>query len=163
MIFSLNSFGAHKYHTSFTNIDYNKQKKLLEITIKVFSHDLMPTLNKRLGKRIDLENTKDIDKILERYLTENFILKTRSNEIKNFKWIGKELETEVVRFYIEIPFDGDMEGATIKNSMFFESFAEQVNLIHINYQDKKADLVFKVGDKFKTIVRNNKKVSRSSH
>ncbi len=163
IVFAVNSFGKHKYHTSFTRIDYNKQEKLLEISIKVFSHDLLPTLNKRLGKRIDLENTKNIDRILENYLAENFVFKTKSNKRKTFKWIGKELETEVIRFYIEIPFDEEIEGATIKNSMFFESFAEQVNLVHIRYQGKKSDLAFKVGDNFKTIVANKLKKGKLGH
>jgi hypothetical protein len=149
MAFSVN--GKHKYHTSLTRIDHNQTENLLEITIKVFAHDLLPTLNKRLSKKIDLENTPDIDQILQNYLAEKFVLKTRSGEEKKFQWVGKELETEVIRFYLQIPFEGELEGAEIKNTMFFESFREQVNLISVYYQKKKSDLVFKVGDKFKTI------------
>ncbi len=158
LIFAANSlaYGKHKYHTSFTRIDYNKQENLLEITIKVFAHDLLPTLEKRLKTAIDLENTKDIDKILQKYLAEKFVFKTKSGEIKNFRWIGKELETEVIMFYVEIPFEGNLEGTELKNSLFFESFREQVNLVSIHDQDKKADLIFKVGDDFKKIVHNTK-------
>ncbi len=154
-IFAFSS--KHKYHTSFTRIDHNKEEKLLEISIKVFAHDLLPTLNRKLGKQIDLENTKDIDEILSNYLVENFVLKTKEGKDLKLKWLGKELETEVIRFYIEIPFEGNFEGTEIKNTMFFESFAEQVNLVSIRYGDKKADLVFKVGNSFKTIEENKKK------
>lgn len=156
---AVNSFayGKHKYHTSFTTVDYNTEEKLLEISIKVFEHDLLPTLEKRLKKTIDLESTKDIDRILENYLIEKFVFKTKSNQIKKFRWIGKELEADVILFYIEIPFDEELEGAELKNSMFFESFREQVNLIHFKYQDEKADLMFKVGDSFKKIIHNDSK------
>ena len=147
----------HKYHTSFTRIDYNKETKSLEVSIKVFAHDLLPTLNKRLGTKVDLENTKNIDKILQDYLAEKFVFKTNTGEAIHFKWVGKELETEIIRFYIEIPFNGELENAEIKNTMFFETFARQVNLISIYYGDKKSDLAFKVGDKFKTIENNKKK------
>ncbi len=157
MIFAFN--GKHKYHTSFTRIDYNTEEKLLEVSIKVFTHDLIPTLEKRLGKRIDLETTKDVDLILQQYLAEKFVLKTKSGETKSFKWIGKELEPEVILFYLEFPFEDDLEGAEIKNTMFFESFAKQVNLISIHFGDKQSDLVFKVGDKFKTII-NNKEIKK---
>ena len=152
-MFAVNSFvyGKHEYHTSFTTIDYDVKENLLEISIQVFAHDLLPTLERKYKKRIDLENTKDIDRILESYLAEKFIFKTKSDEVKKFKWIGKELETEVVRFYVEIPFDEELEDSELQNSMFFETFKEQVNLVHFNYQDKKADLVFKVGDSFKKI------------
>lgn len=153
-IFILNAFAIHKYHTSLTRIDYNAEEKLLEVSIKVFSDDLLQTLEKRQKKKVDLETTKDIDQILQNYLAEKFILKTKSGDTKSFKWIGKELETDEVHFYLEIPFEGDLEGAEIKNTLFFEKFREQVNLVHINYQDKKSNLVFKIGDKFKTITEN---------
>lgn len=146
--------GKHTYHTSFTRIDYNKQENLLEISIKVFAHDLLPTLEKRTGKNVDLENTKNIDEILQKYLAERFILKTKSGEVKNFKWVGKELEAEVILFYMEIPFDGELEGAELKNGLFFENFKEQINLVSIHNEDNKADLVFKVGDGFK-VIKNN--------
>ncbi|MGI8542625.1 MAG: DUF6702 family protein [Aridibacter sp.] len=150
------AYGKHKYHTSFTRVDYNTQENLLEISIKVFAHDLLPSLEKQHKQKIDLENTKDIDKILEDYLAEKFVFKTKSNQIKQFKWIGKELETEVILFYIEIPFDEELEGAELKNTLFFENFREQVNLVHFKYEDKKADLMFKVGDSFKKITHNTK-------
>lgn len=149
--------GKHKYHTSFTRIDYNKEAKSLEISIKVFAHDLLPTLNNKLGKKVDLESTENIDKILQDYLTEKFTFKTKLGEAKSLKWVGKELETDVIRFYIEIPFEGDLEGAEIRNTMFFETFARQVNLISIYFGEKKAGLVFKVGDSFKTIIETQKK------
>ncbi|MGI8668800.1 MAG: DUF6702 family protein [Aridibacter sp.] len=158
LMLAVNSFAAskHEYHTTFTTIDYNTEENLLEISIQVFAHDLLPNLERKYKKGIDLENTKDVDQILENYLAEKFVFKTKSNQIKKFKWIGKELETEVVRFYVEIPFDEELEGAEMQNTLFFESFREQVNLVHFKYQDKKADLVFKVGDSFKKITHNIK-------
>ncbi len=152
----------HTYHTSFTRIDYNLQEKLLEISVKVFAHDLLPTLEKRTGKSVNLENTKDIDEILQKYLAEKFVLKTKSGEVKNLKWVGKELEPEVILFYLEIPFDEELEGAELQNSLFFENFKQQINLVSIHNVDAKADLVFKVGDGFKVIKNNaqKQKVSR---
>lgn len=149
-----NSNSRHTYHTSFTRIDYNRQEKLLEITIKVFAHDLMPTLKKRFGMATDLETTKDIDQILQKYLAEKFVFKTKSGELKKLNWIGKELEPELVFFYVEIPFEEDLEGAELKNSLFFETFSEQVNLINIRDGKNKADLAFKIGDEFKKISKN---------
>lgn len=155
--FAANLASKHQYHTSFTRIDYNKEEKLLEVSIKVFVHDLLPTLEKKYRQNIDLENTKNIDEILKSYLEERFVFKDENNQIKPFKWIGKELETEVVVLYVEIPFDGNLEKTEIKNTLFFEKFARQVNLITIHYFEKQSDLVFKAGDNFKKITSNIKK------
>jgi hypothetical protein len=156
MIFVFDISARHKYHTSFTRIDYNRQEKLLEISIKVFAHDLVPALEKRLGKRVDLES-EGIDRIIENYLAEKFVLRTKTNETKSFRWLGKEWEADVIYFYVEIPFEGELAGAQLKNTLFFEKFREQVNLIHIRDGDKKADLVFKVGESFKPVTVSEKK------
>jgi len=42
----------------------------------------------------------------------------------------------------------------LKNTLFFESQPEQINLVVCRYEGKKADLMFKVGDKVKEIAEN---------
>jgi hypothetical protein len=48
----------------------------------------------------------------------------------------------------------NLEGFRLKNTLFFESFPEQTNLVVCRYDGKKADLMFKVGDKTKEITEN---------
>lgn len=141
----------HKYHTSLTRMDYNAKDKLIEITIQLFTHDLLPVLERQTKNKIDLEKTPDIDKILFAYLSENFILKGEKDEIKPLKWIGKEVKVDLAYVYVEIPFEGNFENLKLNNSIFFESFAEQANLVVFRFNGEKSDLYFKVGDKFKEI------------
>ncbi|MGC2237884.1 MAG: DUF6702 family protein [Pyrinomonadaceae bacterium] len=142
---------AHRYHTSLTRMDYNEKEKLVEITIQLFTHDLVPVLEKRTKKSIELEKTPDIDKIILEYLSQNFILKNRKGEAQTLKWVGKELEVDTAYVYVEIPMPESPEGATLQNTIFFESFAEQTNLVTSRFDAKKSDLLFVAGDKFKEI------------
>ena len=142
---------AHRYHTSLTRIDYNAKEKLVEITIQLFTHDLVPVLEKRTNKSIDLEKTSDIDKILLEYLDQNFVLKNTKGEAQKLNWVGKEFETDTAYIYVEIPFSETLEGASLQNTIFFESFNEQTNLVNLRFDDKKADLLFVAGDRFKEI------------
>lgn len=150
---SVNSFSSsrHNYHTSLTRMDYNSKDKLIEITVQLFTHDLVNVLEQQTGKRIDLEKTPDIDKILLSYLNENFILRKEKEFALKFNWVGKELKTDLLYVYVEVPFDEGFENLELKNSIFFESFKEQVNLIVFRFYEEKADLMFKVGDNFKKI------------
>ncbi|CAN5170439.1 hypothetical protein BH20ACI1_BH20ACI1_18710 [soil metagenome] len=141
----------HTYHTTLTRIDYNQKEKLAEISIQMFPHDLVPLLEKRAKKNIDLEKTSDIDSIILKYLSENFILKDKQGEIKKIVWVGKEIQADTIFVYIEIPLENDFDGFNLQNTLFFESFPEQVNLVITRINQRKADLVFKVGDKFKQI------------
>jgi hypothetical protein len=142
---------AHRYHTSLTRLDYNEREKLVEITIQLFTHDLVPVLEKRTGKQIDLEKTAEIDKIMLEYLAQNFVLKNNKGEIQKLRWVGKELEVDTAYVYVEIPSTESLEGAMLQNTIFFESFAEQTNLVSARFDGQKVDLLFVAGDKFKDI------------
>ncbi len=145
---------AHRYHTTLTRIDYNEKEKIFEISIKLFTHDLEPLLEKRGGKRIDLEKSAEADKLIFDYLNENFVLSDKSGAAKKLKWIGKEFDVDTVEVYLETDAAETLEGYKLKNTLFFESYPEQANIVVCRYSDVKADLLFKVGDKTKEIVAN---------
>lgn len=73
---------AHTFHTSLTRVEYNKQEELVEITIQLFTHDLIKTLRRRTGRNIVPDKTKDIEKLTLDYVRERFILKNGKGEIK---------------------------------------------------------------------------------
>jgi len=158
LVASSNSFAnAHRYHTSLTRMDYNAKEKLVEVSIQLFAHDLVPVLEKYAKKRIDLEKTPDVDKFIFDYLNQNFILKDKNGEAKKLVWVGKELNVDKAFVYIEIPAEESLEGFSLQNTVFFESFSEQTNLVTARSNKKKSDLLFKVGDKFKEIKMRNEK------
>ena len=142
---------AHRYHTSLTRMDYNPKEKTVEVSIQLFTHDLVPLLEQKNGKRVDLQKTPGVDKLLLDYLSENFILRDEKGEAKKIKWVGKEVEVETAQVYFEFASDKSPDGFSLQNTIFFESFPEQTNLVIARFDGKKSDLLFKVGDKFKEI------------
>ena len=158
LFFILNLAGSvcpsalHTYHTTLTRMNYNQNEKLVEVTIQLFTHDLIPTLEKRIKKQIDLEKTPDIDKSILKYLDENFVLKDKRGEKKHLVWVGKEIKADTVFVFVEIASSQDFfENYSLQNTLFFESFPEQTNFVIARFDEKKADLLFKAGDKFKVI------------
>lgn len=143
--------GKHTFHTSLTRMDYNAKDKNIEISIQLFTHDLISVLEKQNKISIDLENTKNIDDLILKYLENNLILKDKRGELKKLTWVGKEVTVDAVYVYVETVSDDDWSGFTMQNSIFFESFSQQTNLVLAKYGEKKADLLFKPGDKFKEI------------
>jgi hypothetical protein len=149
--YSFFTIEAHTFHTSLTRMDYNAENKTVEVSIQLFTHDLTKTLEKQTGKRIDLQETKDVDKLITAYLKEHFILRNSKDEIAEINWIGKEFASDTIWVYLEIPFNESPEGKSLQNSIFFESFSEQTNLVICKFDNKKADLLYKVGEKIKEI------------
>ena len=142
---------AHNYHTSLTRMDFNSEKKILEIEINLFNHDLEKVLGRANKTRIDLEKTNGIDRIILEYLEKNFVVKNKNAEILKLKWIGKELKVDQTTVFVEIEQIENLEGFTLLNTIFFESFSKQVNLIVLHSGENKAFLSFKVGDKSKEL------------
>ncbi len=141
---------AHNYHTSLARMDYNAEKKLFEVSVQLFTHDLQPVLEKRLKKRVDLEKTPGIDREIEKYLSERFVMRDRAGERAAIQWAGREFEHDTVYVYFEMPLEPEkLSGSSLENTIFFESFAEQTNLVVVRYGDKKVDLLYKAGDRFK--------------
>ena len=103
-----------------------------------------------------MKKTPEIDKYILKYLDENFILKDNNGEPKRIVWVGKEIKADTVFVYFEIPLTEDFGGYKLQNTLFFESFPEQTNLVIARFSDKKVDLLFKTGDVFKEIRETDK-------
>ena len=140
---------AHTYHTSLARMDYNEKEKTIEISIQLFIHDVVPMLERRLKKRVDIEKTSEVDGELFKYLEETFVFQNKKGETQNLNWVGKEFENDVVYVYLEIPVAESPEGAKLQNTIFFESFPQQTNYVIVQFGKKKSDLLYKSGDKFK--------------
>ena len=151
---------AHTYHTSLTRIDFNQKTKSLEIEINLFNHDLEKVLEAKNKKRIDFEKSKDFDKLVFDYLSENFIITDEKKSLKKMVWVGKEIEVDLTTVFVEITEIEDFNNLKLQNKIFFESFAEQVNLVTLHTEDKKYDLAFKVGDDFKNFVSEKPQIQR---
>lgn len=149
--FGLLSAEAHTYHTSLTRMDYNPEDKTIEISIQLFIHDTAPMLERRLKKRVDIEKTAEVDGEIFKYLEENFVLQNKKGEKMRLKWVGKEFENDVVYVYLEVPFGEETSGAKLQNTLFFESFPQQTNMVIARFGEKKIDLLYKAGDKFKEL------------
>ncbi len=132
-------------------MDYNATDKNIEISIQLFIHDAVPMLERRLKKRVDIDKTAEVDGEILKYLGENFVLQNKKGDAQKLKWVGKEFENDVVFVHLEIPFEASFEGVKLQNTIFFESFAEQTNLVIARFGEKKANLLFKSGDRFKEL------------
>lgn len=132
-------------------MDYNAKDKIIETSMQLFTHDLVPVLEAKNGKHIDLIKTADIDKLIYNYLSENFKLTDENGMVKTYKMIGKELDVDTVWVYLEIPAEKSPENLSLQDTIFFDNFPEQTNLVTAHFDDKKVDLLYKVGERIKKI------------
>jgi hypothetical protein len=150
---------AHTFHTSLMSIEYNRQQQLLEISVQVFTHDLENILTRRERRNIRLDKTPDAERLTFAYLQEAVNLKNAAGETKPLTWVGMEAKAKTTMLYFEIKLPEGLDGAQLRNRLFFDLLDDQVNISHLKDADKKSTLVFKPGDTFKPLLANSTQAS----
>ncbi len=118
----------HKYYVSTTLIDFDLNSQTFEITLKVFYDDL----EKDLGldsNVVDYEKDYNyLNKIFKKYLSENFIIEIENQRII-LEYLGYEKKRDQINFYMNLDNDFKNKSINIQNSVLFNSFPDQKNII----------------------------------
>ena len=136
------TLGAHPYHISVCDIVHKSEEKTLQVSQRVFLDDLEETLNQRFNIIIDVTNPKDPDyrdSLIQVYLFENIQI-TVDGKSKKRTYIGNEIEEDGMWCYIEYYGVKNMNTVEITNTVFFDKFDDQANIIHLKYAGKTKSL-----------------------
>lgn len=132
------NYNIHPYHVSVCEIEFNEKNKALQITHHIFLDDLEETLTEYGGVSMDIINPKskiDRDNLIEKYILENFSLVV-NGKLKEASYLGHELEDDALFSYIEYTGVKKIKEIKVTNTMMLSKFDDQINLVHVNYQDK---------------------------
>ena len=140
---------AHRYHFTIAEVEWNPESKCFEVGLRIDSFELENVLSKIYRKKIDLEKTKGIDKIIHLYLQKRFLVKTPQGKPCSITWVGKEFLRGQLWLYFEVPVKGSIEGLTLSNRILFEAATFEANTLHnpvnimnVRYQQHKKSLYF---------------------
>ena len=123
----------HKYYLSLTEVHVNTEKHTLDVSSKLFMDDLEFELGKIANKKIDLSTStknKEVELLLFNYLDKNFKINVGGKLLK-LEYVGYELENGDVWCYLEVTNFKGTGTVSILNSLLYESFPEQANLINV--------------------------------
>jgi hypothetical protein len=130
----LNSAFSHPFYVSICQVDLNQKTQSLEISLKIFADDLILGLKNAGASKLYLGEKKENEKTdvyVFDYLKSN--LKFYVNDIpKNYSFIGKELEADVVWIYLEIQNISGLNNITVDCKLLTEVLETQSNIIQIN-------------------------------
>ena len=119
------------------------KKKELQITARIFIDDLERELNNKYNKTFYLGDKKELPatgNYLQKYFGQkvNF---TINGKLKAIKFLGKELDDDVIICYLTVPAEEGIKSLEIKNTTLFELFPDQQNYIHIKINSNKKSLL----------------------
>ena len=131
---------SHKYYVSTTLIDFDLKTKSFEITLKVFYDDLEQALEID-SKTIDYKQDYEyLTNLYQTYLEQNFQLRINSETI-NINYLGFEKKRDQINLYMEINNELEEDNISIKNSILFNLFPNQKNIILIRKGDFRKSFV----------------------
>jgi hypothetical protein len=137
------SFGIHKFYVSIYQIKYAPEKKMLQITSRIFVDDLNEVLYKKYNKKTFLgesnESLDDID-LMKKYISDNFSLKVNGQQ-KPLNYISKELEGNVLICYYNITAISKVRTLEVKNTALLELNSEQQNIMQSTIYGEKQSLL----------------------
>ncbi|WP_163408640.1 DUF6702 family protein [Flavobacterium ajazii] len=145
LFLSLSSFAFHKFYMGIFQVNYAAEKKMIQITSRIFVDDLNKGIEKKYHKKTfigtDKETQADID-LLKKYLSENFTIKI-NGQLKSIAFLSKELEAEdVLVCYSRITGVEKFKTLEIFNAVLTDWNAEQQNITHISAFGTKRSVLF---------------------
>jgi predicted RNase H-related nuclease YkuK (DUF458 family) len=140
----LSAFTLHKFYVGVFQIDYFKEKKAVQITVRLFIDDLEKALYKKHNKHIYITTKDEIaeaNTLIANYLSEKLKIKI-NNKSQSLQFLTKEQEDNIVICYLKIPFKDKIKDLEITNTVLSDIFKEQQNLVHLNLNSNKKTLLF---------------------
>lgn len=145
LFLSLSSFAFHKFYVGVFQVEYAAEKKMIQITSRIFVDDLNNALEKKYHKKTfvgtEKETPADLD-LLKKYLAENFTIKI-NGQSKPITFLSKEVESDdVLICYSRIKDIEKFKSIEISNTILVDWSSEQQNITHISAFGTKRSVLF---------------------
>ena len=139
----LSSMAVHKFYVAVFQMEYVPSKKVVQVTSRIFIDDLDAELSKKYGKKMYLSTVKELSNAndyLKSYFSDKIAVKLNGKAVP-VKFLGRETEDDVLVCYFTLPAVNSIKSLEIKNTVLFDSFEEQQNIIHTNINSNKRSLL----------------------
>ncbi len=139
------SFSFHKFYVGVYQLKFVPEKKMLQITSRIFVDDLNDALEKKYKRKtfVGLSKESEADvKLFQSYLAENFKVKI-NGQSKEIQFLSKELEDEnVLVLYSKIINVTKIQSIELQNKMLLDWNGEQQNITHFLINDSKKTFLY---------------------
>ena len=144
LFFATSSFVLHKFYVAVYQVNFALEKKMLQITSRIFVDDLNKALEKKYSKKAffgtEKESPEDLI-LVKKYFSENLQFKV-NGQSKTIQFLSKELEGDVLICYFSIKEVTKINTLEIQNSILVDWNSEQQNIMHFTIMGIKKSLLF---------------------
>jgi hypothetical protein len=143
LCFGLVSTASHKFYVAIFQVKHVPEKKMIQITARIFTDDLNNALQKKYKQPFHLGEKEEAPEelaLMKQYIADNFKVDV-NRQRKPLVFISKEIENNVLVCYFKItdvPKIGDL---SVTNTILFDFVTEQQNIIQITVGSEKENML----------------------
>lgn len=144
LFLSLTAFSVHKFYMGIYQVNYVPEKKMLQITSRIFIDDLNNALEKKYNKKVHLGTEKESPDeliLLKKYFLEKFSVKV-NGQSKAINFLSKELDGDILICYCNVKEITKINTLEIFNTVLIDWNTEQQNITHITVLGAKKSILF---------------------
>lgn len=142
----LMSFGLHKFYVGIYQVNYASEKKMLQITTRIFLDDLNDAIKQKYKREMHLGETAETAEeiaLMQKYITEKFTIKV-DGKPQPLQFLSKEVENNVMICYFRCTGISKIKSVEISNKILFDLVTEQQNIIQTNINGEKKSILMTV-------------------
>jgi len=135
-LWGIGNLDEHKFYVSLTDIRFNEESNQVEVALKIFIDDFEMALGldeKKSGWHITEEADRNLMAVMSDYLNEHLKVELDSEQC-TFEVLGHEIDEEVVWVYLESNKMNPPTRALVYSTVLLDSYEEQQNIVHFDYQ-----------------------------
>jgi len=155
LLVGFSSFSIHKFYVSIYQINFVPEKKMLQITSRIFVDDLNKALSEKYKSKVNLgekeESVQDVE-WMKKYISENFKIAINGKP-KTIHFANKEMEGNVLICYYNVKEITKIKTMEIFNAVLLDFNEEQQNIVHTNISGNKKSFLFS-GANAKGLLKN---------
>ncbi|RTY90888.1 DUF6702 family protein [Flavobacterium sp. GT3R68] len=140
---TLTSFNVHKFYVSIYQINHAPEKKMLQITSRIFMDDMNDVLFQNYKQKTHIgekdESPEDV-LLMRKYILDHFSVKVNGQQ-KNINYLSSEVEGNVIICYYNIKEVSKIKTFEIQNTVLLDLNSDQQNIIQIKINGKKQSLL----------------------
>ena len=143
---TLTAFNFHKFYIAIYQIEYAQEKKMLQITSRIFLDDINEVLEQHYKKKTHIgeKNQTSEDVILmNKYISENFSIIV-NNQNKTLQYLSCEVDNNILIGYYKITDVSKIKTLEVKNTILMDLFPEQQNIIQSKIHGVKKSLLLTI-------------------
>ncbi len=144
--FSVQPAFAHRAHAGLTEIAPSKVNQDIEITHRLYAHDLEPRLFYKVMSGWE-ETTEGIDRIGE-YCAAKFTITINGKRL-SLNYVGAEPDGEFIYVYFTVPRPKPGDILMVEDTLLHDAFDDQVNLVNLTLNGQTQSQYFRFGDEAK--------------